>query len=104
MWVAPPPAPAVPYSVPRRTAGQVLTVLGIVHGTAATVVDLLGGFFLFPISVPLHTTGAVLCSVGAPLWMSGSKLVRNGKPIAFGFEVGPGVKMSPRGGGFELTF
>ena len=97
-----------PYSVARRTTGQVLVILGLVHGFAATIVDAaipIYGPLL--IGAPLHGTGAILCSIGAPLWMSGSKLVPTKTGVAAsapGFDMGGGVTLEPNATGATLHF
>jgi hypothetical protein len=78
------PVATRPKSVPRRTTGQVLTILGIAHLVAGSAV--MGYFFGLHdcefcalggiiIGAPIAGTGVALTSVGIPLWATGAREV-----------------------------
>jgi len=73
---AAPATDMVPYSVPMRTTGQVLTIIGGAHlvgGAIATTAFLGDGDILFTVLVglPLLGSGAVITAIGIPLWAVG---------------------------------
>ena len=93
------PTPNAPRSIPRRTTGEVLTILGITHLVTGTI--LLGyvagqfsmtcpnhvdgfdipppcgprsdAYFSLIAGIPIAITGVALTATGIPLWVSGAR-------------------------------
>ena len=84
-------ADKAPRSIPRRTTGQVLTILGVAHLVAGGVFSAWAQYDLHVhpnpdnpgtlslntllIGIPLLASGAGLSAVGIPLWVTGAESV-----------------------------